>query len=493
MFSVSEIGDIFTGSAAASDNPKSPQYAIIYDLLSEGEIEGLVDGVSSVYLNGTRLVSSSSRGNTNPITVTSGRFRTGNTTVTANSGNLSATVGRYIVLHKGANTSNTFSANVGEVRLRANSFFVSSMGINPLFINSLAPKIRIAGLGPDGREYVGTIQQVIDSNTAIVDIPFSRTATAQSGGIDLVSTVVTASANSITIANTPLANGSSYQILAPFMPTNITLSDDRWNFKNTAVAFRTGTREQPPIIFPEVPTASFLTSIEQELEWGNEWGGNAVASSFSSASLGITSPSEIDMLKLTLEFPAGLYTNGGESGNQSPFFASFQIKFTYVQNGETKTVLMHGPADASGIPTGRRRAEAWRNWLSNKSGYVRHENNGSFVKTFTLPVEQFKPFSSFSVIISRVNPHNTTDYDFNDSTAISTSRLKFIECQILDKFSYPHASYAAVSIPAEGFNSPPNRSYHLRGIKVSVPSNYTTREENGSNSATYTGAWDGSL
>jgi predicted phage tail protein len=479
-------------SVGSTTGATSPQYAVVYDLISEGEIHGLVNGAASVYLNGTPLTTEANRPSVSSIVSGNGTFTANSTTVSSNEVNLSGTGGRIILLERGGKTSSAFTANVGDTRIRANGFFTANMAINPALLIAARPKLRITGMGAAGREYVGTVTQYIDANTAVVEPPISTSGVNKAGGIDHIAVVNTATSNSLTVYVAPAVSGTKFQILPPAVAQD-QLYNDKWNFKNTAVNFRVGTLNQTPVTFGDVPTASFLTSIEQPLEWTNTFNGLQSPLSYSAAALGVTEASEIDKIRLGIEFPAGLYVNSGASGRIQPAFAGFQVKFQYTQGGEVKTAIIVGPSSGAGFPSGNLRIRDWEAAISGYSGFYKTEVESAFLHEIEIPVEQFKPFTNFSVIVSRINPHSSSDYSTDDATFVSASTLKYVECQVLDKFRYPHSAYAAITFPSEGFNSIPGRSYHVRGIKVQVPSNYTTREESFDGKAKYNGAWDGTF
>ena len=479
-------------SVGSTTGATSPQYAVVYDLISEGEIHGLVNGAASVYLNGTPLTTEANKSSVSPIVSGNGTFTAASLTVSSNEVNLSGTSGRIILLERGGKISTAFTANAGDFRIRANGFFTANMAINPALLAAARPKLRITGMGAGGREYVGTVTQYIDANTAVVEPAISTSGINKAGGIDHIAIVNTATSNSLTVYVAPAVSGTKFQIFSAAVAQD-QLYNDKWNFKNTAVNFRVGTLNQTPVTYADVPTASFLTSIEQALEWTNTFNGLQSPLSYSAAALGVSEASEIDKIRLGIEFPAGLYKNTGEKGKIRPAFVGFQIKFQYTQGGQIKTAIIVGPSSSTGIPSGKQKQDIWRNAISGYTGYYEAEVTSSFLHEIEIPVEQFKPFTNFSIIVSRLNPHNSDDYESADDTIINSTTLKYAECQVLDKFRYPHSAYAAITFPSEGFNSVPGRSYHVRGIKVQVPSNYTTREESFDGKAKYNGAWDGTF
>lgn len=62
---------------------------------------------------------------------------------------------------------------------------------------------------------------------------------------------------------------------------------------------------------------------------------------------------------------------------------------------------------------------------------------------------------------------------------------------IYEKLSYPNSALVGMTLDAEQFNSIPERTYRIRGIKVAIPSNATVDAETGR--ITYAGAWDGTF
>ena len=62
---------------------------------------------------------------------------------------------------------------------------------------------------------------------------------------------------------------------------------------------------------------------------------------------------------------------------------------------------------------------------------------------------------------------------------------------IYDKPRYPNSALVGMTLDAEQFSSIPTRSFHIRGIKVQIPSNATVDNENGR--LIYSGVWDGTF
>ncbi|RQU14181.1 DUF1983 domain-containing protein [Burkholderia cenocepacia] len=89
--------------------------------------------------------------------------------------------------------------------------------------------------------------------------------------------------------------------------------------------------------------------------------------------------------------------------------------------------------------------------------------------------------SAYNLRVIRVTQDNTTVY-IQDKTSVVSYAL------VVDaKLRYPYSAVAALSVDAVQFSSVPTRSYDLKGLLVSVPSNYNPVNR------VYTGAWDGTF
>ena len=158
------------------------QRAVIYDLISAGEIQGLVGGLSGVYLNDTSIIDSASM-----IDVQSklGTATVSGTAVTSatNTAGIGLFTGittadltnnpRYLQI-KGAGKSSTLSAaakeNANSIVVTANNTFNDGM-VNPIgkgttssSYDPVVAMIRIAGGAANGGEYRGIITGIASSS-----------------------------------------------------------------------------------------------------------------------------------------------------------------------------------------------------------------------------------------------------------------------------------------------------------------------------------------
>ena len=173
------------------------QSAVVYDLLSEGEIEGLVDGAYTIFLNdvpvldNSRKQTYSAKNSSNVSYVASTGVITDNQSSNMFTG-LSLSDGTRFIRIDGA-------AATGAANVTANSTTVtpsSSGGItfanthvkgNNTTLIDMQPKIRIANAGDNGGTHVATITS-FDSSAGTVEItpPPVTTVNNAAKTIDLV-------------------------------------------------------------------------------------------------------------------------------------------------------------------------------------------------------------------------------------------------------------------------------------------------------------------
>jgi len=77
--------------------------------------------------------------------------------------------------------------------------------------------------------------------------------------------------------------------------------------------------------------------------------------------------------------------------------------------------------------------------------------------------------------------------DSNESNLVNGIYWDSYTSIITEKLSYPNSAYAYVKVDAEQFSRIPARAYHVKLLRVRVPTNYDP------NTKIYTGLWDGSF
>lgn len=87
----------------------------------------------------------------------------------------------------------------------------------------------------------------------------------------------------------------------------------------------------------------------------------------------------------------------------------------------------------------------------------------------------------YTIRVTRLTP---------DSTSNTLQNKTFWDgyTEIVDeKLRYPHSALVGIRVSSKQFSSIPRRAYHIRGMKIKIPSNYDPIRR------TYTGTWDGTF
>jgi hypothetical protein len=153
-----------------------------------------------------------------------------------------------------------------------------------------------------------------------------------------------------------------------------------------------------------------------------------------------------DYLKVSI-FTDAMYKvdkKGDNQGDTLPTTVSFDIDFIYTNDAGVQTI----PAYRTGF-TGK---------CSSK-----------YVHTFGIDTEAYQPFKDWEVKVTRTGG-DVSDPDYK---VFNNIYCGIIESQITDKLEYPLTAYIGTKLDAEAFGSSiPKRSYDLKGVKISVPTNY---------------------
>ena len=473
------------------------QTAVVYDALSEGEIDGLVDGDASIYLDGTRLVDLDVYKTCNDINTTAS-VSAGSTTVTVasnalNDADTSTGTRKIIIKGAGKQGSSIFSATAGTTTLTtSSSWFASSMASGDMMAEGAA-RIQIAGAGEDGRPYIGLIVQYTSATSVQVQPPISTTVSGVSGGIDLVSVIASYDAANNQVTTTTAATttvSSATTIITPpvVSTTSYNTTVPKANYQGVRYSFRTGTKHQRPmqVLNGGNPTASFVVSPNgSRLDQSSNFSGSVSPTTISSSDIGVPNPSETDQIKYVIECPQ-LFAISTKSGTEYNSWVEFVCDFEYSRAGDfsdTQTVRLTGPTDASiNSRAGGYEYFNDQSALSLHDGFIVNKTKKPFQEEYLHNIEKYKPFASWRLKFQRINePNKAQGHHDNMNEAF----IKFVEAQLTDKFKYPHTAYAGMSFNAKDFSGQPKRGYHIRGKKIQVPTNYLTREEMDSSSPSY--------
>ena len=490
------------------------QYGLIYDLLCEGEIGGLVNGLASIYLNNTPMANGTALAASGP--------RVGSSTTTANNASVTVKTGfsqglsltqgkRYINIMNAAATGAIDGAlPIGATTINTTTnIFTSDMdddiilaqGIKQARTSILPRYVSIPNAGPGGATGRYLLLSYTDANTIEI---FPGLHTAISSGnkihVDYIGEITNISGTTLTVSpNVPRAVTHAPSQISQRL-TNGGIADD-FNFENVSGDFKTGARNQ---ILPAqgaalgVPSASFTNAPNLDLQWTQGFTSRSLESSATvasgqqapqiinptSSSINLTAAQarEADSVRLVIEFPGGLIGRSDE-GDEQLAYATFQVFLRYKTKSTDsayKKLLSVGPANP-GAWTAHGSGSYRYNQDDGGGGTVTGKTNTAFVIEHVIDLTPVKPFDDWYIEIKRTTPSTQKDYvngeAFPNEGFTGMAKLKFIEIMIMDKLSYPKSAYGIVNFSARDFPTPPTRAYHIRGKKIKVPSNYITREE----------------
>jgi predicted phage tail protein len=528
------------------NSPNRNESVVVYDLLSEGPVAGLID--KGIYLDGAPIESGTGNINTLPTISSDVDYVASTNTITDNNAVLVQKVDtsrtQYIRV-KGAKKRYTSSDGTitigtnGNVITTSTSFFASN---DASVANLPFSLINFVGAGNDSttitRKIVGHQANGSGGDSIILDKAIDPTTTITEMTVDLVGTVSSINSGNNTIV---LATISDYGTTdRDVTAVNCTLSTPVVDFasaegtyvaKNAKYNFRKGTRGQgiistradigsagliysPGQDIQQTDLSTLGVSVDNEVSGGYESTTDDATAALDAVTVTPTNLKvgnqigEVDLIKLTFQFPQ-MYHIRESNGTEGRSFVEFRILLQYRPVGFTgsmKEVLVYGP---TGTELSNRTTGYATHNLDNgsgqgySSGHVQAQSKTPFIEQFEIDLTPYQPLSDFKVIVQRVNPPNAKARGrrhYNPST------LKTAEAVIMDKLSYPYASYAGITFDASNFSNIPERKYHMRGLRVKVPTNYFARHERGNGTlATYnrnvsTGAaaseyqnWDGNF
>jgi len=528
---------------------KRKQSAVIYDILSEGPIEGLAtEDARSIFLNGVPVITNDT---TQEETTKNIEFKSSDVTYVASTNvvtdnessnnlftNMSSTETRYIRIHKaGKEFSSSIitkqGSNVVTIKSGSSDTFTSSDLYDHDFhsTDSKVPLdrfLRIPGAGLDGAELVARIKEIVNTKKVIIDDVAFVAVTDVTAHLDLVQqvtktndtsgAVVNGGSNNLNANHRNVTNERARlsvddtfteesrtnfkkfswrlqtgELTQEFLPTPVGIGSSAITFNGSKTALNQVTPGSSGSGYPENGADGFKFSTSNASDANAMPNGDASAFAKSASQLGVSNPGEVDHIKIIIGFDR-LIGADTETGQSKPSRAEFRITFQHSNDGGSSFIdeVVFGeagdlsanienigvkPASTSN-PAGRKYDRSGFLEEGTSSGFIRQTTNTPFNLVYSFDTEQFQPFDDFNVKIERLDAVNF----FKDGNQHNNACfLSAIECIIEDKLSYPYTAYSSVIIGAEDFQTIPNRSYDLRGVKVKVPTNYFPRDELDSN------------
>lgn len=133
------------------------------------------------------------------------------------------------------------------------------------------------------------------------------------------------------------------------------------------------------------------------------------------------------------------------------------------QNNTSVTLVLESRTGASG-------------WVIEKTVTITGKISGEYLEAHLIDAPDIKPFD---IRVRRITPDSISDLLSNGTIWNSYSEITD------DNLSYPFSAIAGAVIDRDQYTDTPSRTYHLRGLIVSVPDNYDPIAR------TYSGLWLG--
>ena len=204
--------------------------------------------------------------------------------------------------------------------------------------------------------------------------------------------------------------------------------------------------------------------------------------------------SEIDEIEIHFEFPAGHYSIH-EDGTEWWSAAAFRIQFWASESGGSNPndwVLIDG---------------SWNYKIINAGNLDKKKTAVSYIHKKL--IRTHLRMRDLQIRLTRLTPNGTSldnPYTLASqgaklinggtdggkiSAVINDVKITNIIATIHEKQTYPFTALASVVFTSQSFPQPPKRAYHVRGLKVKIPTNYTPRHLSTTGKAIYTGIWNG--
>ena len=474
------------------------QTITVTDLISEGPIEGLVDGQASIYLNDDRAAPLSQA--TTPASLSKASISLTNNSVTATISDgtivLADNGKKYLIVKKGQGSVDVTATDAGAASdngvihctlTAGSSFFTAAMVSSPSNISSYVPCRLVTTDDNDGDSNEGYGEGSISKRTSGTVVTFI--AGEGSGGtwkpsgtynleVDKVVEISSISGSTVTLASawTGTTGSYKYDVTGTIVDTTDTVAQTQIaNYEALTTQFRVGTKSQAPFVdtgghgstsISNSPSAG--GTIEQTSGYGEgtQAAKELLGSSSAGFNLSAAQLQEVDEARVTWAYAGGHYAVSGK-GNNQPTFTQYSITFQVKKPGETSF----------------ENTDILNREIVHSGEYV---NAVTFVQKIDL--DQYRPFIDFKLTIKRMSNHTGPGYKskgetYHDWQGISAASITNTTCVIKDKLSHPYCAMAKVGFTSQQFQGMPKRGYHARGLKVKVPSNYVTREENAGVSA----------
>ena len=254
-------------------------------------------------------------------------------------------------------------------------------------------------------------------------------------------------------------------------------------YPGSTYEFRTGTIAQTPLggIIGEGNTSIPLNVPSGTLE-------KDVSKTITSDALTGGQKREVDRVRVLLSYPQGFYAYDESNGRDHTIGIAYRVEVGINRGSGFTFVSAGGPNEprdrVSGIGTA----------TENLMAHAGVQKTAQTLE-FNVDLAPFQPFTDFSIRVTRITNHDgrpnrglgrgqghegsLSNFPTEDKWKhISASIISSASAILTERLNFPHTAVASLSFNSKQFPNLPRRSYEVKGLKVSVPSNYITRDEN---------------
>jgi len=490
------VGANITGTTKA-------QSAVIFDAISEGPIEGLKSQGASIKLNGDRAYSLGSANSHGLSSSANASYNSSTGVITDHNTpgfmkNATSAEGTRKVLIVGGSKAGVANTVAGNTTIISSDLSFAAADVPT--VDQVVPKIRIVGAGVDGADYSATITRVINTTAVQVNFAPSKNTTNAVALLDLVKTISSYdSANNTVTVESPSGRSTSNGKVVMSTPSDAADFVPAAKYENFGWAFRTGNANEaegqtyintpagvgsagiafqvPAGDLKQIASSGYpsLSSLGMNIDGSTPTPvGSQIIST--ATQMGISDPGEVDLIKVTVNFPQGLSVTKTKDGAVRESGVENRIKFEYSRDGGANftSVVVVGRSSISGSASlYEKRTGLYK--YDTGGGVVKGKTSQSFNHIYAFDVTQFQPFDDYRVVVERVSPDTGAKRDtWQNSTS---AKVTAIENIITDKLIYPYTAIGSVIVAASEFSAIPARAYEIRGMKVKVPTNYFPKDE----------------
>jgi len=416
------------------------QNILVTDIISEGPIEGLVNGTRSVFLNNDPIDGSHDQvynNNATKVQLTA----TGTAAQVLTNGavfDAEAEGTKFLLVQKVATMKVTISSY--QAYFPAITAGVFSVGMRPeqatFTVVSGDPLIAAYNMsGNDGGEIVDgktLIQlklasgEVIDSGSWAGISVANQTAGWKGGQVKYNSftsadidgstqhelivsrffKIAGIEGNEITLATAPGVTGKfGFTITNDSLVTVDALGQrsSAQKYNNSAVAFATGTIDQDAM-----GTLEGIGTSSVSLNVANASLEKHTGSNYTTITSTGAQAAQIDEVKIIMQYPSGCYLTSAHSGTKYPAGVAYHIELA-VHTGGSLVYNTVAPPTGNGMVSAVFDSNGDGTFDTPCWGVV-YKKTAKFATEFVISLENLQPFSGFTIRISRITKHDPQDY-----------------------------------------------------------------------------------